>query len=238
MSFKTEDEANKNSNEDNFGLPDLDYKPLDELKSDEPVNIPMASREQASLEEETDPMKEPIREERNTYIPMEPQPASKAPMVIITLIGLALLVGGFFFWKYVIEPRNEKARIEALAKEKARKEAEEQRLLAEQQAKEEAKRLADEAAAKATPPIGEIQVLSSTTGRYYIVISSAVDADLLMDYAKKLSAKGVGSKIIPPFGKWKFSRLAIADHDTFASAQSAADGMKAEYGDAVWVIRY
>jgi hypothetical protein len=236
MSLKTPDEADKSSSEDNFGLPDLDYKPLDELKS-ESLTTESTFREQVSVEDD-DPMKEPIREERYTYTPEEPKAASKAPMVIGALVVLALAVGGFLFWKYYVEPSNEKARIEQLAKEKARKEAEEQRLLAEQQAKDEAKRLADEAAAKASPPAGEVVALNAPTGRYYVVISSAVDADLLMDYAKKLSAKGVGSKIIPPFGKWKFSRLAIADHDNFGGAQTAADEVKAEYGEAVWVIRY
>jgi hypothetical protein len=237
MSFKTEDEANKNSSEDNFGLPDLDYKPLDELKGESPPTTESTFREQVSVEDD-DPMKEPIREERYTYTPVEPKAVSKAPIIIITLAVLALVVGGFLIWKYVVQPSNEKARLEQLAKDKARKEAEEQRLLAEQQAKDEAKRLADEAAAKASPPAGEVVALNAPTGRYYVVISSAVDADLLMDYAKKLSAKGVGSKIIPPFGKWKFSRLAISDHDNFGAAQTAADGIKPEYGEAVWVIRY
>jgi len=56
--------------------------------------------------------------------------------------------------------------------------------------------------------------------------------------AKKMSASGVSSKIIPPFGKWKFYRLAIADFDTFANAQAHADSKKAELGNGLWVIRY
>ena len=65
-----------------------------------------------------------------------------------------------------------------------------------------------------------------------------IDDDLLMDYAKKLSAKGVSTKIIPPFGTKKFFRLAIGDHDTFALAQTNADAAKADYGGGVWVIKY
>jgi hypothetical protein len=238
MSFKNPDEASKNSSEDNFGLPDLDYKPLDEIKTNEPIATSTAYQETPI--EDDDPMKEEaVHQERNAYIPAEPKPASKAPLfVLLSLLGIAVLVGGFLFWKYYVEPNNEKTRLEQLAKEKARKEAIELQQLADQKAKDEAKRLADEAAAKASPPVGEVVALNAPTGRYYVVISSAVDSDLLMDYAKKLSAKGVGSKIIPPFGKWKFSRLAIADHDDFGSAQTAADGVKAEYGNAVWVIRY
>ena len=59
-----------------------------------------------------------------------------------------------------------------------------------------------------------------------------------MDHAKKLSAKGVSCKIIPPFGKAKFYRLAIAEGDNYTDTQATADGMKGEYGDALWVIKY
>ena len=59
-----------------------------------------------------------------------------------------------------------------------------------------------------------------------------------MDYAKKLSEKGVSTKIIPPFGGKKFYRLAIADDETVALAQTKADGAKADYGAGVWVLKY
>jgi hypothetical protein len=90
----------------------------------------------------------------------------------------------------------------------------------------------------AIPTVGTIETLTDRTRRYYVVISSAVDGDLVMDYAKRLSEKGVSTKIIPPFGKYKFSRLAIGDYDTFASAQTYADAAKADYGGEVWVLRF
>ncbi len=239
MSFKTEDEANKNSSEDNFGLPDLDYKPLDKLNE---TSAPTSEHQQEPpLEEETSDetmSEESVREERAAYVPQEPQPASKAPLIIAMLIGLVVLVAGFLVWKYVIEPSNLKDKQEQLAKEKLKKEQAEQARLEQQRAEEERQRQASEAAAKAKPAEGTVEALTAPTGRYYVVIASAVDGDLVMDYAKKLSAKGVGSKIIPPFGKWKFNRLAIGDHDSYAAAQSAADGIKGEYGNAVWVVRY
>jgi cytoskeletal protein RodZ len=239
MSFKTEDEANKNSSEDNFGLPDLEYKPLDQLNE---TAAPATEHQQESplMEETSDESmsEESVREERAAYVPQEPQPASKAPLIIAVLIGLVVLVAGFLVWKYVIEPSNQKEKIEQLAKEKKKKEDADQARLAQQRAEEERQRLASEAAAKAKPAEGTVESLTAPTGRYYVVIASAVDGDLVMDYAKKLSAKGVGSKIIPPFGKWKFNRLAIGDHDSYAAAQSAADAVKGEYGSAVWVVRY
>jgi hypothetical protein len=184
-------------------------------------------------------VEEPVREEyRPSYSYTREEPKSNATAIISVVIGLVVVVAGFLIYQYVYKPQQEKEKQEQLAREaNARKEREEQARLAREQ-EEERKRKEAEAAANATPKEGTIETLSERTRRYYVVISSAVDGDLVMDYAKKLSAKGVSSKIIPPFGKYKFSRLAIADHDTFANAQANADAVKTEYGSEVWVIRY
>lgn len=240
MSFKTEDENKNKESEDNFGLPDLDYKPLDQLEEPaeskiEPVEF--ESGDTVVLHEEDSTQSEE-KVDRHGFIPEPREPKSKAPVIIGLLIAVVVAVASFMVWKYVIQPSNLKAQQEKLAKEKAIKDKAAADLLAKQKEEEERQRLAAEAAANAKPSIGTIEALTAPTKRYYVVVSSAIDADLAMDYAKKLSVKGVSSKIIPPFGKTKFSRLAIADHDTFQSAQSAADAAKADYGNAVWVIRY
>ncbi len=243
MSFKTEDENKNNENEDNFGLPDLDYKPLDQLEETraetkvEPVEF--ETGDTVVLHEEAAQEADDIKYDKHGFIPEPDEPKSKAPIIIGLLIAVVILAAGFLVWKYVIDPANKKTQMERLAKiEKDKKAKDEAARLAKQKEEEEAARLAAEAAAKAVPAEGTIEKLTDRTGKYFVVVASAVDADLLMDYAKKLSAKGVSSKIIPPFGKTKFSRLAIGDHDTFANAQSAADASKADYGDAVWVIKY
>ena len=47
------------------------------------------------------------------------------------------------------------------------------------------------------------------------------------------------TKIIPPFGKTKFSRIAVDVKDTYDEAQATADGLKGgDYGDKVWVVKY
>jgi hypothetical protein len=228
MSFNKEDESNQksNQNEDDFGLPELDFKPLDK---EEDVTPPVTETKAKKTEE--------YKSEYVSYVP-EDEAKSKAPVFIALIIGVVVLVAGWLVWKYVVEPSNMKAKQEKLAKANAIKSKEEAARLAKQQEEEERQRLANEAAANAKPAEGVIEVLLAPTKRYYVVITSAIDGDLLMDTAKKLSSKGVGSKIIPPFGKAKFSRLAIGDYDSFAAAQSQADAVKADYGNAVWVIRY
>jgi cytoskeletal protein RodZ len=167
----------------------------------------------------------------------EEEPRSSAPVVISIIIGLVVLIAGILIYQFVYKPKQlAKAKQELVDKEKAdaAKKAEEERLA--KQAEEE--RMKREAEAKAKPAEGAIETLSQRTGRYCVIIASSIDGDLVMDQAKKLSAKGVGSKIIPPFGKWKFFRLGIGDFDSFSSAQSSADASKAEYGSALWVMKY
>lgn len=225
-----EDQVNEdkaNNSDENFGLPDLELKPLEEQapRPEEPVA-------QQPAEETATPT-----ESFDAYAVDEAK--SKAPLILTIVIVLVVAIAGYLIYNFVYVPRaQEKAKKEELARQQAaaRKKAEEERLANERAAEEERKR--QEALAKATPAVGTIEILSARTRRYYVVITSDIDDDLLMDYAKKLSAQGVNLKVIPPFGGKNFHRLAIADHDTFAQAQANADAAKATYGSGVWVIKY
>lgn len=230
---------NENSGgaEDNFGLPDIDYKPLDELKEE-----PVAAEVQEPVQEDPAPVvhsyesdNQPKASDFSSYSDQE---ESKTPVIIGLVIALVVVVCGYLIYQFVYVPQAEKEKQE-LAKIAAEKQKAEQERMAKLREEEDArKRREAEAATTATPASGEVISLTEKTGRYYVVVASAVDGDLVMDYAKKLSATGTGSKIIPPFGKWKYYRIAISDHDTFANAQSAADQVKPTYGEATWVIRY
>jgi hypothetical protein len=168
----------------------------------------------------------------------EEEPGSKAPVVIGLIIGVVILVAGFLVYKYWYVPKAEKEKQERLAREVEERRKSDEIRLAQEKAEEERKAMEAEAVAKTKPAEGTIETLNDRTRRYFVVVTSNIDDDLVMDYAKKLSSKGVSSKIIPPFGKTKFYRLAIADYDTFSAAQSSADAFKAEYGSALWVIKY
>jgi hypothetical protein len=233
---------NENQNDDSFGLPDLDIKPLE------------TTQEETTTTTTTEELKTPVFEEpvrttethketttRKTYSSsyMEEEDKSKTPIVIGVVVALVVVVGGILIYMYGIRPGQlDKERI---AKEAAAKKIADEEQLRQRQLAEEADRLRQQHVAdslNAIPKEGTIQTLTDRTKRYYVVVTSAVDGDLVMDYAKRLSAKGVSTKIIPPFGKYKFSRLAIGDFDTFANAQASADAAKGEYGGAVWVLKF
>ncbi len=223
-------ENQSNDSDENFGLPNLEYKPLEEQAPKEEAPAPV-------MEENTEPERSTPTESYDTYAVDESK--SKAPLIITIVIILVVAVAGYLIYSYAYLPsvrEKEKAR-----KEAADRKAAEQKAKAEQEAREREaaeKRRQEEEAAKAKPAVGTIEVLSARTRRYYVVITSDIDDDLLMDYAKKLSANGVSTKVIPPFGGKKFYRLAVDDQDTFALAQAKADENKATYGPAVWVLKY
>jgi hypothetical protein len=218
-----------NNGDDNFGLPDIDYKPLDS-----------PGQSTSSSFESNEKFVENREESSYSYTPAE-EPKSNAPVIIAVIIGLVLVVAGFLIYQYVYKPKAEKTRKEQLAKLASEKKVKDEAArLAKEKEEAEQRRLQEEkaAAAIATPVAGAIETLNERTGRYYVVVSSAIDDDLTMDYAKKIVNDGTSIRIIPPFGKKKFYRLTIGDFDTFANAQIKADEVKSKYGDGVWVIKY
>ena len=160
-------------------------------------------------------------------------------IVIGIIIILVLAAGGY--WLFVMKPQDEeKARIELARKQADDKKKEEERIAAqlrEQQLAEE-RRVADSLANAMTPKEGVVETLTERTGRYYVVVASAIDDDLLLDNAHKISKSGAHVRIIPPYRNVKFFRLTVDDGDTFAEAQAKADNLKGDYGDGVWVIKY
>jgi len=189
---------------------------------------------------------EPAQEE---YVPgsYTPKHTSSSNTGAIVGIILVIILAALGIWWFVYEqPRREDvaAQEQAAAEEEAREArereaaaAEQQRLLEQEQAAREAEE-AQLAAEETNNEPGTVQTISERTGRYYIVVTSSIDGDLAMDYAKDLADKGNSVKIIAPYGNVKFHRVAVTDVETLAQAESRANELKAEYGDGVWVMRY
>jgi hypothetical protein len=84
---------------------------------------------------------------------------------------------------------------------------------------------------------GTILTISERTGRYYVVVASAIDGDLAMDYAQELAAEGRSVSIIAPYGRVKFHRVAVNNLETLGEAETVLNDLRADYADA-WVIKY
>jgi hypothetical protein len=251
---KTDDEADENADpntgsDDTFGLPEIEYEPINR---ETPVNevpaeeAPAETRQPEYTEEQpithTTMERDEVRqtEYNSAYYDDEDERNSPWPK-ILGIVALLLIIGaaGWYFGMY--KPNQDNiAREKAQQDENARIEAsrvEEERATEQRRIAEEAQRKAD-SVATATPVAGTIETLNERTGRYYVVIASSIDGDLIMDYAKKLNEKGVNAKVIAPYGNIKFHRLTVAEGDTFTNTQQLADGLKSEYNEGAWVIKY
>ena len=238
---ESENSENINESDDNFGLPEIEYEPLnretkiEETSQTQETETTERVEEPTSQESEYQP--EVSEERRHEYVFDEDEKPSPAPKIIGGLIALLVIVAAVWYFVMYLpakrEAEDQARQRELVRQEAARKSAADAAELARQ---EREKRMAD-SLANAKPAEGAIETLSSRTGLYYVVVSSDIDDDLIMDYAKKLSKKGVSSKIIPPHGKVKFFRIAVAEAGSYGDAQAKADGMKGDYTDA-WVVKY
>ena len=279
-----------NEADDSFGLPEINYKPLDETEPDEPVEETSSVEEQetpvedqpymyaqradeepagesdfeVSSSETTDSQDnifgEPDRTDEVETVTSEESteekeyvPGSYTPKhtggsntgAIIGIIFLILLVAAAIWWFAYESPRRdeiaEQTRIEQEEQARIRQEQQAREAAERQRQQEEAARLAEEerlAAEQQSSEPGTIETISQRTGRYYVIVTSSIDGDLAMDYAKDLAADGNSVKIIAPYGNVKFHRVAVTDVETLADAEVRANELKGQYGDGVWVMKY
>ncbi|HEY9490078.1 MAG TPA: SPOR domain-containing protein [Chryseosolibacter sp.] len=246
-----EDNDQNAANDDTFGLPEIEYEPINRDTIPEP-DVRSPEQEEPTPPQSQFPEEQPVtntpmerdevrqNEYNTTYYNDEDEGNSPWPK-IIGIIFILLLVGAGGWYFFIQKPKTDAARLELQQQEQTRLDStrradelrdNEQRRIAEEN------RLRADSVAQATPAVGTIETLNGRTGRYYVVVASAIDGDLIMDYAKKLSQKGINPKIIAPYGNVKFHRLTVADGETFAATQLIADGLKSEYTAAAWVIKY
>jgi hypothetical protein len=243
-----------NESDDTFGLPEVEYEPLkrDEPKEEVQPEPVVETSEPAPVYERTyEEPQEPIadvaerehfaeEEERASYTYTEEDEPSQLPKyIIIALLLLAVAGGGYYYFKIYRPEAKRKAEVEA---ETLARRAEQKRLAEKAAADAELARQAEQRKLDSLANLsktGTLEKLEGRTGRYYVVVASAIDVDLLTDFGNQLVKKGATVRIIPPFGKTKFNRLAVDVKDTYADAQATADSMKGGYyGNDIWVVRY
>lgn len=236
-----EDELNKkqgDDSDDTFGLPEIEYN---QINRTEESSSSSSSTEETTSENvgESQRYEYQSQETKRDYTPYpEEEDAPVWPKVLgILLVVLIALAAALYFVWYKPNLEKEKLADKQRLEQEAKDKIERDRLAAEASAKEAVdRRIADSLAN--VSKTGVYEQLSAPTGRYQVIIASAIDGDLIMDHAKKLSKTGISTKIIPPFGKYKFYRLTVADGDTYAAAQEIANSKKADFGENTWVLKY
>jgi len=238
------------SSDDSFGLPEIELVPLAEQDAQsQPYNqVPFQDGQQqesydqqpyqydqqpdAAYSDDIPPNNQNFENEMD-----EKEPSKKRTVMVLSVIAVILLLGGggYLLYNYVWIPRQEKAKQELLARqaEELRKQQEE----AERKRLEEEQRLKSEEAKPVG--VGTIETLEGRTGRYYVIVTSNIDVDLMTDYAKKLSKNGISTKIIKPGSHKRFYMLAVSDFEELEKARIALNELKSEYSDkALWVVKY
>lgn len=216
--------------DDDYGLENVDYDPINRDEDYEYVNddIPEEQEEKPAFDKEK-------YTQNNTGIIV-------ALVIVVVIAGLA---AAYFFWW---APYQEELAAEAKAKaaqEQIEREKADSTARAEQARKEalayEQQRIADSvAAANAEPEPGTINTITETTGRSYVVIGSFIDGDFALDFATRMAEEGHTLTVLsPPNGKGYY-RVAIEGHDQYQDALSRAEEVKAEgsFGIDIWALRY
>ena len=244
-----------NDADDSFGLPDLDYKPLEEADDTEEEEIVIEEEITETeyyteeTEEEGDFNSEDSEEEQAEPVRRyssyrDNDESSMAPKIIVAVLAVIVIALGIWYFGFYDSGADEKAKIEAAEAQRQTQikleEAAAARRLQEQEDAAVVEEVIDEVVAESTeiPERGGITTISEPTSRYYVVIGSFIDVDLATDLGKELAAKGVSTKLISPFSKKRLFRLCVADYGTFGDASAGADNLKAEYGENLWVLKY
>jgi len=170
----------------------------------------------------------------NLHIPGMPlmmNLAKKLKVVLAFLLPVILLTAGYLVYEYwYAAPARQESEIEKALELESKSRKEKEAAIS--------KKEVPVIEVPVIPEVGTIETITAPTGKFYIVAHSSIDGDLIMDRAKALSSEGVSTSIIPPFGRWKFYRLAITNDQTFPLAQEKADQLKEKYGKDLWVMRY
>ena len=243
-----------NDADDSFGLPDLDYKPLedDDDTPEEEIVVEEETTETEFFSEETESSddshyeemeekeEEPVRR-YSSY--RQDESDSNAPKIIIAVIAVIIIAAGIWYFGFYRPAEAEREMIEMAEAQRLEK-IRLAEMAAAQQAEDEAaiatEEVIDEVVAESLEVVerGGITTISEPTSRYYVVIGSFIDVDLATDLGKELAAKGVNTSLISPFSKKRLFRLCVASFGTYGDATAAANDLKAEYGENLWVLKY
>lgn len=197
-----------------YGLPEVEYKPIE--RDQEPMSSNAATEFERKFSE------------RNK------QDKGGGPWGIIVGIVVLLAIGGGLLYFFVFN--------EETPAPVAQEEPVQQGFVVENEEEEEnwvdESETIEETPVDETPAVATVDLLGSRTGKSYIIVGSFFDEDLAVDEGNKLAQGGVSTKVIPPFGRARFYRLAVGEFDSFREAAGNIEDYKSDFGENIWVLKY
>lgn len=213
MMEDNERQSYNQEDQDDFGLPEVEYHPLD--REDE---APAAF------------------EQSNHYQKEEEESSTSKGLLVFGIISL-LLIAGLSVYLFLFGGMEQVSGWFADDPAPATYVEPEPEPIPEQPTEE----VAPEPVVEVNPlaPYSDISTITEPTGHSYIVIGSFVDEDLAMDFSNKMMEQGVGVKILSPTGRAPLMhRVAVADFLDFSVAMSEVEQFRNTYGDNTWVLKY
>lgn len=192
-----------------FGLPEVEYSPLE--------------REQSEIAEDRF-QPESIQSRQN----IQPKQKKSSWPMWMALVVILLLAGIFVYFFVFKDNANDQ-----IAKNKQQNAG---TVVIEEKPKpiEEP----EETVEPEVAPKGSVSVISSRTGKYHLIVGSFIDSDLARDFAAKLADEGNNAKIIEPSGTRKFYRLSVKEAESIPQLETELEEMRAKYGENVWIVKY
>jgi len=229
---------------EDYGLPQLDFSPLDPLEFNE-IGIKTPSS-RTTIDDETQTIPDvnestysPLVEieETSTYI-HKADGNQKLKFILVVVLGVLFAsIIGITLLSMTEDP---KPTIKVEVKKEVKKEIMPEPVIEpvieeviEPEVKTDAPEL--ESAPKA---IGAISEISQPLDKYYLIVASFFDNDLAFDYAEKLILSGSNVIIIPPFSTSKFTRVALFEYETLDKVKIGLDKYKDEFDEQLWVLKY
>ena len=84
----------------------------------------------------------------------------------------------------------------------------------------------------------ELVTISSSDGRFYVIVGSFYDDDLAIDKANEIIASGISAYLIEPSGDFNLYRVGIRAAQERSTAFKARAELLNEYGENIWVLKY
>jgi len=221
---------------EDYGLPQLDFSPLDPLEFNE-IGIKTPSSG-SSMDDETQTIPD-IKE--STYPPLVEieetsayiyQADGNQKLKFILVVVLGVLFASVIGITLLSMAEDAKPIIKAEVKKEIIPEP-----VIEEVIKPEVK--IDLPELESVPKaIGAISEISQPLNKYYLIVASFFDKDLAFDYAEKLILSGSNVIIIPPFSNSKFTRVALGEYETLDKVSIGLDNYKDEFDEQLWVLKY
>lgn len=81
-------------------------------------------------------------------------------------------------------------------------------------------------------------ILTEPTGRFHVVIKSALDKETIMKEAGQLNERGIECLVIPANSTSPSNRLVLFSTENLQQAQVKADSLRPAFGAGIWVLKY